>query len=179
MITSFLNQFLGIAAILGQIFLAVGVVYFLLRKKSDDRIINFFAEKAFLISWLISLAAVAASLFYSEIAGFPPCNLCWWQRIFMYPQVALLGMALIKKDFKIIDYSLALALIGALFALYHNYIYYGGSSLFSCDASGLGVSCTRRYVWEFGYITIPLMSFTAFLLLIFFLAIRKYKNKLD
>ena len=132
---------------------------------------------ALLLAFLTGLFATALSLFYSEIAGFQPCTICWYQRIFMYPQVILLGVALVKKEDVILDYALSLASAGTLFSLYHNYIYYGGASLFPCTAFGLGVSCVRRYVWELGYITIPLMSLTSFLLLIFFLASRRYIKK--
>ncbi len=94
----------------------------------------------------------------------------------MYPQVILLGLGLRRQDKHIIDYALALAGIGMAIALYHTYIYYGGTTLFPCETFGLGASCTRRYVWEFGYITIPLMSLTSFLLLIFFLGNARRKT---
>ena len=178
MTTEIINQILAILTIASHFLLIVSVVLILF-KKSKNFIINALGRNGILLALGIAIASTALSLFYSEIAGFEPCKLCWFQRIFMYPQIVLLGMAWFKKDFKIIDYALPLAIIGGIIAIYHNYIYYGGISIFPCDASGLGISCARRYVFEFGYVTIPLMSLTAFLLIIFFLGAQKSYNKLN
>ena len=113
--------------------------------------------------WLglgVSLGAITASLVYSSVIGYPPCVLCWWQRVLIYPQVVLYALALFSSDRKIFRYTLALSLIGLGFAIYHNYLDFGGTALISCDAS---VSCTARYVDEFGFVTIPLMSFLSLL----------------
>ncbi len=175
------NQILATLTIFSHIFLILGIGYFLLfRKDKTNSVIQFFSRNGIALAFFVSLFATAISLFYSDVAGFEPCKLCWFQRIFMYPQMFILGLAWFRKDHKIIDYALTLAVVGGLFALYHNYIYYGGTSLFPCDAFGLGVSCTKRYVFEFGYITIPLMSLTSFLLLSVFLWLQKFiiKNSL-
>ena len=169
------NQISATLTIFSHIFLILGVGYFLLfRKEKENTLLGFFGRNGIAFAFFVSLFAVLVSLFYSEVAGFEPCKLCWLQRIFMYPQIFILGLAWFRKDHKIIDYALTLAIIGGLVALYHNYIYYGGTSLFPCDAFGLGVSCTKRYVFEFGYITIPLMSLTNFLLLSVFLWLQKF-----
>ena len=60
------------------------------------------------VSWFIALAAMLGSLYYSEIRGLAPCVLCWYQRILMYPQVLLLGLAIVKNDRGIADYILLL-----------------------------------------------------------------------
>lgn len=178
MLVIIVNKMLATLTILSQTLLIVGFIYFLLfRKDKANPMINFFSKNGLAFAFFISLFATAFSLFYSEIAGFEPCKLCWFQRIFMYPQVLLLGLAWLKKDFKIANYGLALAVTGGLIALYHNYIYYGGTSIFPCDAFGLGVSCTRRYVFEFGFITIPLMSLTIFLLVAGFLWLQRFHNR--
>jgi len=111
--------------------------------------------------WLLWLGlgvaglSIVASLIYSGVIGYPPCVLCWWQRVMIYPQVILYGIALLKEDKNIFRYTLALSLIGVVFSIYHNYLDFGGSALIACDAA---VSCTARYVNEFGFVTIPLMS---------------------
>ena len=97
----------------------------------------------------------------------------------MYPLPILLGLALLKRDFKFTFYPSVLAVIGACISLYHNYIYYGGISVFPCEPFGLGVSCTQVLVMEFGYITIPLMALTAFLLIILLLNAQRASNKLS
>ena len=167
------NQILATLTIFSHIFLVFGIGYFLFfHKDKNNPIIQFFSRNGIALAFFVSLFATVISLFYSDVAGFEPCKLCWFQRIFMYPQVFILGLSWFKKDHKIIDYALTLAIIGGLFALYHNYIYYGGTSFFPCDA--LGVSCAKRYVLEFGYITIPLMSLTSFLLLSAFLLLQRF-----
>ena len=114
---------------------------------------------------IISLLASMGSLFYSEIIGFEPCKLCWWQRIFMYPQVILLSLALIKKESSVIKYSLAMSTFGLFISAYHYLMQIGFAPSLSCDATGASVSCSQNFVLEFGYISIPLMSFSAFLLI--------------
>ncbi len=168
-----INTLLGFLTFISQIFLFVGGVYFLVfRKKGENALISFFARNGILFAFLTAAAATLISLLYSEIAGFAPCNLCWWQRIFIYPNALLLGIAWWKKDSKIVEYALPIAIIGGLIALYHTYIGYGGTSFFPCSAAG-EVSCAKRYVFELGYITIPLMSLTSFALITFFLWLKK------
>lgn len=172
----YINKILAALTIASHVFLATAVLGMFFQK-TRNFILNTLGRHGMLLTFVVAVAATSLSLFYSEVVGFEPCKLCWLQRIFMYPQVVLLGIGLARKDYKIIDYSLALAVIGAVVALYHNYIYFGGASIFPCSAFGLGVSCTRRYVFEFGYVTIPLMSLTSFLLAIFFLNAQKLYNK--
>ena len=129
-----------------------------------------------LLAFIVAIISTVGSLFYSQIAGYAPCELCWYQRIFMYPQVVLLGIALWRKDRNIIDYSIALSLVGFFIALYQNYINYGGVSAY-CQILGMGVSCTKRYTYEFGYITIPMMALTAFVLVIVFLWMQRMSDR--
>ena len=171
------NKILAILTIGSQIFILLGMIQLLFfRKNRSNPVIRFFARNGLIFALIIALVATAGSLFYSEIAGFEPCKLCWFQRIFMYPLVILLGLANIKKDVKFTFYPSALAMIGAVISLYHNTIYYGGISIFPCEPFGLGVSCTKVLVMEFGYVTIPLMALTAFLLILLFLNAQRIFN---
>jgi disulfide bond formation protein DsbB len=111
----------------------------------------------------ISAAAVFGSLFYSNVVGFDPCLLCWWQRIAIYPTSVLLLVALIKKDRGVWRYVLPLSLIGLFISLYHSYVQWGGSPLIPCDATA---SCSKLYVFAFGYITIPTMVLSVAVLMI-------------
>ncbi|MBI5621428.1 disulfide bond formation protein B [Candidatus Falkowbacteria bacterium] len=172
------NKVLAVGTIAGQIFIVLGLIaFFLYRQDSGNRFLNFFGQHGLLLAWLMSVVATASSLFYSEFAGFEPCFLCWWQRIFMYPQVVLLGLALWRKDWRIADYGLPLAVLGAVISLYHNYLYYGGSSIVRCDAFGRGVSCLRLYIFEFSYVTLPLMALTGFILVVFLLGLQHWYNR--
>lgn len=123
------------------------------------------AVHAYPLALVVAASAVLASLFYSEIAGFQPCSLCWWQRIFMFPQAAILAMALYERDRRVGDYLILLSGLGAIVAIYHAYLQYGGTPLGSCGTSAGAVSCAQVFVRAFGYITMPLMSLTAFALI--------------
>ncbi len=174
--TETVNQILAYFTLAGHIFLAA-VLVSLLFSQSRKFVVTKIGQHGLALAFLVVLGSTAASLYYSNIVGFPPCDLCWYQRIFMYPQVILLGLAWHRKDYKIVDYGLVLAGIGTLISLYHNWIYYGGQSILPCEAFGLGVSCTKRYVFELGYVTIPLMALTGFALTILFLSLQKYYNR--
>ena len=123
-----------------------------------------------------SLIATLTSLFFSEILRLPPCILCWYQRIFMYPIVAISAVSILKKDKNLPFFVLPLSLIGTVIAFYHNLLYYKiiPESLNPCT---LGISCTSKQIEVFGFITIPFMSLSAFividLLAIFYLRLQK------
>ncbi len=158
------NYLLALGTIALQAGTIVLIVLWFLRKKSG------FSEHATVVgTWglwvglVLSFAGAFLNLYYNEVLGIPPCDLCWWQRIFLYPQVVLFGMALFKRDSYIADYSIVLSIIGAGFALYHHFLQMFPNSL-PCPATG--VSCATRILFEFGYITYPLMAFSLFALLI-------------
>lgn len=174
MLVTIVKQLLSVLTIAAQIILLIGVIYFsLLGKGKESWLGKFIGQNVVKLAFLVALVATAGSLFFSEVAGYEPCRLCWFQRIFMYPEVILLGLAWLKKDNKIVDYALSLSLIGAAISLYHNYIYYLAQKTAFCSAAA---PCTTPYVLEFGYITIPLMALTAFLSLIFLLSFQKIQE---
>jgi len=111
------------------------------------------------------------------VAGYNPCELCWYQRMAMYPLIVLLPMSMFRNDRSFLDYGLGLAIIGLTFSLYHNYLFFGNSAFGLCTADGNGAGCLVQYVTEFNYVTIPVMALTAFLLIIFFLAAGRRINK--
>lgn len=117
------------------------------------------------IIFLISFVALAGSLVYSNIVGFPPCELCWIQRIFMYPQVAIAGVSMWRKEKLAVYYALPLSVLGGLVALAQSLTDWGiGGSFLPCTAEG--GACARVYVMEYGYITIPVMALTTFVYLL-------------
>ncbi len=124
--------------------------------------IAFIARQADRLSFLVALAAMLGSLYYSEIAGFAPCKLCWYQRIFFYPLTFILGLGLYKKDKNLTDYTLLLSALGGLIAFYQVLLERGLAPSVACLADG-AASCSRIFVMYFGFITIPVMSFLGFL----------------
>ena len=146
-------------AVASQILLVFIFLAAFFRKSWGRKVIHFVGKHALILGFLVALAAVSGSLFYSEIVGFTPCVLCWWQRIFIYPQLVLFAIALWKRDRGIFKYSSTLAALAGVVALYHSYVYLGGTSLLPCTA--LGGACSKVYVYEFrGLVTIPSMSLT-------------------
>lgn len=81
--------------------------------------ISSFRKTALYWAWLIALVGFCVSIFYAEILGHPPCPLCWYQRIALFPLVILLGIAAYRGDQAIIPYALPIVVIGALIATFH------------------------------------------------------------
>lgn len=127
-------------------------------------------------AWTLALLSAAGSLFFSEVMDLPPCVLCWYQRIAMYPLVLIIGIGIAVDDAKWKVYALPLALIGLAISVYHNLIYYGfiPESLTPCTE---GVSCSERQIEWFGFITIPLMGLIAFLLISALIGFYRAKQK--
>jgi len=134
--------------------------------------IHFLANNAVLLSFIIALVATLGSLFYSEIAGYDPCKLCWLQRIAMYPMVIIFLVALLKKERKSIDSAFILSLIGGAVAIYH-YIGQLGFVNLPCPVVGYSVTCSKIFFLNYGYITFPFIAFSAFALI----AMLHYLNK--
>ena len=120
--------------------------------------------------------AALGSLFFSEIMEFPPCSLCWYQRIFLFPLAIILGLGLFPLDMGAVRYGLPLAVIGGCIALYHNLIQWGlvRVALVPCRK---GVSCGEKYINLFGIFSIPLLSLMAFGLIIFLLILLKRRKQ--
>ena len=119
---------------------------------------EYYLYLAFLVAWL----SMVGSLFFSEILKYPPCVLCWWQRIAMYPLVVIFIIGILKKTSEMHLYAFPLAIFGTLVAFYHNLLYYGliPESAGPCIQ---GISCTTKYIEFLGFITIPLLSLLGFL----------------
>jgi disulfide bond formation protein DsbB len=114
------------------------------------------------LSFGLATIATAGSLYYSNILQYEPCRLCWFQRIFMYPLVLILGVGLLFDDDNVADYALPLTMIGLPIAFYHSLVQ-RYSQFHSSGCSIFSVSCSTEYTFYFGYITIPVMATIAFL----------------
>jgi disulfide bond formation protein DsbB len=109
-----------------------------------------------------AIAALLGSLYFSEIAGFIPCELCWYQRILMYPIVVILLVGIFNDDWLLPKYVLPLSITGFLVSSYH----YGlQNHIFGSTVCSAGVSCATREINVFGFITIPFLAGIAFFLI--------------
>ena len=113
------------------------------------------------VCWLLVTAATLGSLFFSEVMGLPPCSLCWYQRIFMFPLPILLLMGLFPLDVKVVRYALPLALAGWAIAAYHTLLQLGVIPESAAPCSQ-GASCSSAYLELFGFVSIPVLSLLAF-----------------
>jgi disulfide bond formation protein DsbB len=112
------------------------------------------------LAFVVALVTTLGSLYYSEVAHFVPCKLCWYQRIAMYPLSVILLVGALRRDRRVWWYVVPQAVVGAGFALYHTQLQaYPGQGSSFCTISE---PCTVRYVWEFGFVSLPFMALSAF-----------------
>jgi disulfide bond formation protein DsbB len=129
---------------------------------------KFFSKRnLYTIVLLVSLAAMLGSLYFSEIVGLTPCELCWYQRILMYPIAILAIVALVLRDAKFPRYVLPMSIMGMIVAGYHYLLQFykpaAENSFINCTKGS--VACSTIDISFFNFITIPLLSFAAFLLI--------------
>ena len=113
------------------------------------------------LAWLVAIVATAGSLYFSEVRLFVPCALCWWQRIWMYPLVGVLGIGVFSRDERVWRYGLPLAVVGLGTAWYH-YLIQRVPELAPPAVCRSGVPCTLQYIDWFGFVTIPFLAGMAF-----------------
>ena len=120
------------------------------------------------IAFLVSGTCMAGSLYFSEVANYEPCRLCWYQRVCMYPIAIVLLVALVRRKRDATPYVLVLATIGMVVSIYH-YVVEWYPTLES-NVCSLTVPCTTVWFREFGFISLPLMALTGFITVITVLA---------
>jgi disulfide bond formation protein DsbB len=112
------------------------------------------------LAWLIAAVTMLGSLYYSRIQHYIPCELCWYQRICIYPFAVILGIAAWRRDAGVRVYAVPVLATGAVVAAYHTWVQayppVDGTSFCTADAP-----CTLRYVWEFGFVSLPFMALSA------------------
>lgn len=137
---------------------------------------GFIENYALYFAWVVALVATLGSLYFSNIRGFVPCELCWIQRIFMYPLTILLGIAAFTNDVRMRLYVLPLTLIGGSISLYH-YLVQKVPGFANIKPCVQGVPCNVQYINWFGFVTIPFLALTAFTLITILLFVLHFKLK--
>jgi disulfide bond formation protein DsbB len=123
----------------------------------------------------VALTATLGSLYYSEIAGFVPCTLCWYQRILMYPLAVITLVGILRRDPGLAAYVLPLSIAGSGVSAYHYLIQVG--IMGHPAACTVGIPCGLRYVNYLGFVTIPLMALTAFALITGIMALSAWSRR--
>ena len=128
-----------------------------------DDIRSSLGSSALLAAFVVATLATIGSLYFSEVAHFEPCRLCWYQRIAMYPLVVILGIAAWRRDISVRRYAVPVSVIGALIATYH----YAVEWLPWLDSGACSATTPCTIVWfrELGFISLPYLALSAFLLI--------------
>ena len=122
-------------------------------------------------AFVVAAIATGGSLFFSEVAHYVPCELCWFQRICMYPLSIVTLLAAFHGEHRVARYLLPLPVVGAGISVYHVLVENGVvKQAQACLMSAPG-GCATKWIDEFGYMTIPTLALTAFVLLIGFLGL--------
>jgi disulfide bond formation protein DsbB len=146
---------LAILALLALL-IAIGTTVALATRRVPDWLRD---DVALPLATAIATVATAGSLYLSEVAGYVPCTLCWYQRIAMYPLVVVLGVAAWRRDHEVWPTALPIALVGAGIAVWHIAIERNPSLGGACDPAA---PCSLLWVNEFGFLTLPTMALLGF-----------------
>lgn len=165
-IQSNINIVITTLTLISHIVFVVGLLAVLINQKFKKWVYAFVNSHINVVLLVITFGALLGSFIQSLVIGFPPCELCWTQRIMLIPQFfVLLWAVLKKKGSDMVMFLLPLSIIGAVVSLYQSFVQWGiGGSLLGCTS--VGGDCAKVYVIEYSYITIPFMSFTIFVYLI-------------
>lgn len=167
--TDTIDTLLAALGVLGQIAIVVILVAgaaALVSPRAREALLGSWSalqRQALWAAWLVAAVATGGSLYFSEIAGYIPCQLCWYQRICMYPLSITLLAGAILRDRRAVLYSMVFPLVGAFVSIRHIYIENNPEA--ESASCRIGAPCSAKYIDEFGYVTIPTLALTAFVLI--------------
>lgn len=157
------NHWFALLTLAGLTFVAIWIVDVLFGARWTPlwkkNLYSYMEKYAFPFGFLVSLGAMLGSLYYQYYLHIPPCDLCWYQRIFIYALVFIFGLAWWKNDRRAYDYIMMLSGVGAAIALYHHYLQMGFDLLKPCSTAPFAVDCSTPTFIEYGFITYPMMGF--------------------
>jgi disulfide bond formation protein DsbB len=171
---------LSVLGVVGQVLIAFGIAIGLLalfgRRGPLDWVRGVLWGYELWGAFAVAAIATGGSLFYSQVAHFVPCELCWYQRICMYPLSIFTLLIAVRGDNRAARYLLPLPIVGAGVSIYHMLIQYGAISEPKACSAVIPGACGINWIAAnpnagFGYLSIPTLAFTAFVLLIGFLVL--------
>ncbi len=169
MLVDVVSNLLAVGALLANLLVVAAVAAYaahrLLRRSAAWRLLaSLNAGRGAAHAAVVAIVATSGSLFFSEVAGYPPCELCWWQRGLMYPLVLLLGISALSGHHRVWRWGTPVALVGAGVALYHIAVTIR-PEIGTCRVGA--TSCSVDYLeTAFGFMTIPYLALSAFALIV-------------
>ena len=178
MVTSTVTLYLALLAVVAELAVAGALVLLVEAPRAGREAAAAIRPQALVLAFCVAAVATAGSLYFSEVAHFPPCRLCWYQRIAMYPLVPLLGIAAWRRDVGVRLYAAVIAATGEAISVFHvlverNVIHESGA----CDPTN---PCNIKWVNDrLGYLTIPGMALSGFALILTLLAVSRAGDRLE
>ncbi len=146
-------------------------------ESSAAALLDDIAENSLWLGTIVAVVTTGGSLYYSLGAHFTPCELCWYQRICVYPLSVILLIAAARRDFAVWRYALPPAAVGIVIAVYHSQLQAFPSQHSFCAVDN---PCTARFVWQFGFVSLPLMDLAALTFIAAMLVLgRDHANRID
>jgi disulfide bond formation protein DsbB len=159
-----LTHYLALLTILGAVFVATFAIAlaYSAYKKDTATYAKYLGDYIFPLGFFVTLGGAFLTLFYSEVLHYAACDLCWYQRIFLYPQAFMFAYAWYKKDRAVLPYTLLLSIFGFVIAVYHHALQIGFDLMKPCSTAPFAVDCAKPSFIEFGFVTFPFMAIVLF-----------------
>ena len=166
--TEAVRTFLAVLAVISQASLGVLLLLALVRRSAFDRVRDALRGAELWLAWVVAAVATGGSLYFSEVAHYLPCELCWYQRIAMYPLAVMLAVAAFYRLRDAVAAMFPVVLVGAAISIYHYQLEWFPDQKTVCSE---GIPCSVIWFRELGYITIPMLALTAFAVIAVLLAL--------
>ena len=159
-----LTHYLAVLTIIGAVFVALFAISlaYLSCKKDMGKYAKCLGDYIFPLGFFITFGGMFLTLFYEYALHYAQSDLCWYQRIFLYPQVFMFAYAWWKKDRAVLPYAFILSGIGFVIALYHHLLQMGYDIMKPCSTAPFAVDCSTPSFIEFGFVTFPFMAVVLF-----------------
>jgi disulfide bond formation protein DsbB len=178
-ILALLNHYLSLATILGAIFVLLWGLVLVYGYLANQKLgfLKSISRTVYPLGFLVTFLGAFLTLFYSEYLHVLPCDLCWFQRVFLYPQIFMFAYAWYKKDRGVLPYSLMLSILGFSVALYHHVLQLGYDIYKPCSTAPFAIDCAKPSFIEYGFVTFPFMAVVLFGFLILLVLSAQYLQK--
>ncbi len=128
-----------------------------------ERISDWLNRNSLYIALLTAWIAMCGSLYFSEVRGYIPCTLCWYQRILMYPLAGFILIGMLRRDYNLPYYVIPFSVFGMGISAYHYLLQ--KTDLFGHSVCSQGVPCSTQWINWLGFITIPFLALIGFLVI--------------